>query len=716
MFNLFSRLEKQWRGAIITTIIASSLIILLRLSGLLQLFEWKALDFFFVHRLSESPEERIVLVTILEQDIQSLQEYPLSDRVLATLLEKIKAQNPHVIGLDLFRDFPVSSISNERAANQQAYSNLLAIFRSTPNLIGIAKITSSPSYPHVNPPQVLKDLGQLSAADLVVDADGIVRRGNLFPIADGSAQSFIPSLGLSVALNYLATQEIKPRSTEQGWLQLDNSVFLPFRANSGGYIRADDSGYQVLLNWRSCQAHFPQVSVTEVLEDRIAKDLFHNHIVLVGNKAISVKDIFFTPCSQGTGSTPATMPGVEVQAHLASQIISAVLDGRPLLQVFSEPKEYFWIVSWIATTSIWGWRQRRIVNYGYFSLKIIVFTVVEAIVLTSSSYLLFLQGWWIPLIPTLFGLGVAALLIIGCIYLTQLQEARQNLEAKVAYRTEELEQTLEQLSQSQQQLTTKEKQASLGTLTASIAHQIKNPLSVINVNISSSLNTLQQLEKSLKENSLFFDDILSDILPDKEQIFSTFKENLLNSQEQVFGVNQIIQDILGYFRQEQLTPSLTDLNYLISKVLQGFERQNQLLNPELSIEIETNYSNSLPPITIIAPEIEKAIVNLIENAYYTVQSKQKRIGLNYIPTITIKTSNLGEQVEIRVKDNGEGISSDVIEQIFAPFWTDKPPLEGTGLGLFFAYQIIVEIHKGTIKVDSVVGEYSEFIITLPTKY
>ena len=299
MFQLLSRLEKRWRGAIITTTLASLLIIFLRLSGLFQLWEWKALDFFFVHRLRESPDERIVLVTLLEEDIQSLQEYPLSDRLLASLLEKINNQNPEVIGLDLVRDFPVPSIRNNRAANQQAYSNLLAIFRSTPNLMVRAKITSSHSYPDVNQSQVLKESGQLSAAELVIDADSIVRRGNLFPLAEGSAQSSLPSWGLSVALNYLAKQEIKPHSTEQGWLQLENTIFLPFRANSGGYIQTDESGYQILLNWRSCQAPFPQVSVTEVLENRIAKDLFQNRIVLVGNKAMSVKDIFFTPYSQG---------------------------------------------------------------------------------------------------------------------------------------------------------------------------------------------------------------------------------------------------------------------------------------------------------------------------------------------------------------------------------------------------------------------------------
>ena len=713
MFSLLAKFRKKQQGVIITSSVASLLIIILRLSGFLQLLETKALDLFFVHRARESHDQRIVLITLLEKDIQSLQEYPLSDRILGTLLEKIRIQNPNVIGLNIFSDFSIPSISKNQVENQQAYSDLLDIFRSTPNLIGIAKITKSSNYPNVNPPTILEQLGQLSAVDLVIDNDGVVRRGNLFPIADGSPKSSIPSLGLSVALNYLATEGIKPMATEEGWLKLKDTVFLPFQSNSGGYVNTNDSGYQVLLNWRSCQTHFSQVSVSEVLEDKIPKDLFKNRIVLVGSKAISVKDIFLTPCSQGTGSTPTTISGVEIQAHLASQIISAVLDGRPLIRVFSDSQEYFWIIAWIVTVSAWGWAQRKLDNAYQVIARILTFTVAEVIILMIGSYLLFLQGLWIPLIPNLLGLGVASLISISYIYITQLQEAKSNLEAKVASRTEELAQTLEQLSQSQQQLIIKEKQASLGTLTASIAHQIKNPLNLININISSSLIYLQELDDDLEKNGVFFADIIQDIFPDIEVILSAFKENLTNSQEQVFRVNYIIQDVLGYFRQEQSNPHLTDINKLIDRVIKGFERQNQLSFQESPITINTSYDPAIKPITIIAREIEKSLVNIIENAYYIVQCKQKRIEHDYVPKITIKTCNLEDRVEIKIRDNGEGIAPNVLDKIFEPFWTNKPALEGTGLGLFFAYQIIVEIHKGEIQVDSVLGEYSEFTITLP---
>jgi adenylate cyclase len=713
MFTKLKRINKKWLGAIITILLTSLLVIILRLSGVLQLLEWKALDFFFLHRLPESSDARIVLVNIAESDINSLKEYPLSDEIFTNLLEKIKQQKPRVIGLDIFRDFPVPSIDKKPAENQQAYSNLLKFFRSTPNLIGIAKITDSEAYPSVNPPSVLKELGQVSAADLVVDDDGVVRRGNLFPIADGSPKSSIPSLGLAVALNYLSTEGIQPVPTESGWLKLKNTVFLPFQSNDGGYVNTDDNGYQILLNWRSCKSSFPQISVSEVLRDRIPQNLFQGRIVLVGNQAISVKDNFTTPCSQALGTTPITMAGVEIQANLASQIISAVLEERPLLQVWSKPKEYSWLVFWIVTVAIWGYQQHKRNNPLKIIIPILSLLLIEAVILIIISYSLFLKGYWIPIVPTLFGIGVAAVMIIGSIYIIQLLEAKKNLEFKVAERTEKLEDSLEKLHQFQQQLIIKEKQASLGTLSGRIAHQIKNPLSLIDINISSSLVFLRQLEQIIEENKLIFEDIIEEIFQNNEEVIFNLEEKLTDSQNQVIRINQIIEDVLSYFRQEQLAPSLTDLNSLIDKVLQSVARQYQGAEQESPVKLVTDLDSSIERIEIVEREIEKALINLIENAYYTVLRKQKKGNDSYIPTITVQTRNLFDRIEIKIRDNGEGIAENIITKIFEPFWTTKPALEGTGLGLFFAHQIIVGIHNGEILVDSTEGKYTEFTVSLP---
>ncbi|NJL50980.1 MAG: CHASE2 domain-containing protein [Hydrococcus sp. SU_1_0] len=611
--------------------------------------------------------------------------------------------------------FPVASSDNTRLQNQQANSDLQELFRSTPNLIGIAKITDSEENPSINAHPAFKKSGQISAADLIIDKDGIVRRGNLFPIADGSAKSSIPSLGLAVAFNYLATEGIKPSKDEEDWLKLKNTVFLPFKPNDGGYIRADDSGYQILLNWRSCGASFRQVSVSEVLQDRIPKDLFQGRIVLVGNQAISVKDNFLTPCSQGTGSTPAARSGVEIQAHLASQIISAVLEGRPLLHVWSELKEYLWLVFWIVTVAVWGCQQQKRNNPFKIIVPILGLSAIEAVILIIISYSLFLKGYWIPIVPTLFGIVVAAVMIIGSIYIIQLLEAKKNLEFKVAERTEKLEDSLEKLHQFQQQLIIKEKQASLGTLSGRIAHQIKNPLSLIDINISSSLIFLRQLSQIIEENRLIFEDIIEEIFQNNEEIIFNLEEKLTDSQNQVIRINQIIQDVLSYFRQEQLATSLTDLNSLIDKVLQSVARQYQGTERESPVKLVTNFDTSIGRIEIVPQEIEKALINLLENAYYTVLSKQNKTKDNYIPTIIIQTRNLFNRIEIRIRDNGEGIAENTISKIFEPFWTTKPPLEGTGLGLFFVHQIIIEMHKGEILVDSAKGEYTEFTVSLPIK-
>ena len=707
MFAGLKRLNKKWYGAIITTLLTSLLVIILRLSGIFELFELKVLDFFFTHRLPKNSDNRIVLVNFTENDINYLQEYSLSDEVLTTLLKKIKKQKPNIIGLDIFRNFPVPSIANNPSQNQQAYSDLQEFFRSTTNLIGIAKITDSKAYPSVNPPSTLKQLGQVSAADIVVDDDGIVRRGNLFPIADGSAKSSIPSLGLAVAFNYLATEGIKP-SEDEAWLKLKNTVFLPFKANDGGYIGADDSGYQIILNWRSCGASFRQVSVSEVLQDRIPQKLFQGRIVLVGNKNISVQDTFFTSCSQGTGSTPDSISGVEIQAHLASQIISTVLEGRPLLHVCSESKEYSWLIFWIVTVAVRGSQEQERRNPFKIIVRILRLLAIEAVILIVISYLLFLEGWWIPIVPTLFGIVVAAVMIIGSVYIIRLLDAKNNLELEVKKASDEL-------LQLQEQLIIKGKQAALGTLSGRIAHQIKNPLSLIDSNIYSSLIFLRQLEKTIEENKILFEDVIQDIFQNNEQIIPNIEEHLTDCREQVNRINQIIKDVLSYFRQKELASSSTNLNSLVDSTLQSVARQYQGTERESLVKLVTNFDSSVGQIEISPQEIEKALINLLENAYYTVLSKLEKSGNNYIPTITIQTRNLFERIEIRIRDNGEGIAKNTISQIFDPFWTNKPAIEGTGLGLFCVHQIIVEMHEGKILVDSIEGEYTEFIVSLPTK-
>ncbi len=309
-------------------LVAACGVVLLRCVGMLQIWELTVFDRLLQLRPAEKPDTRIVLVQVGEADLQKLGNATLSDRVIAQLLQRIKAQAPRVIGLDLYRNLPM----------EPGHEVLLQVFKSTPNLIGIQKVIGTAELAAVPGNPVLLQAGQLAASDLAVDFDGRVRRGLLFPkvVADGSVA--IEGIGLRVALDYLAGEGIEPDAQAQ-WLQLNGVKFPELLANAGGYVGADTRGYQILLNHRSGGQQFLAVSASEVLAGRVPPWLMRDRVVMVGSTAVGDADVFFTSYSSslgGMGGQPRTMFGVELHATLASQIISAVLDGRSLNLGFAE--------------------------------------------------------------------------------------------------------------------------------------------------------------------------------------------------------------------------------------------------------------------------------------------------------------------------------------------------------------------------------------------
>lgn len=401
---MWTKLRQQlweWRGVIITAPIVAGLLIPLRLGGWLQPLEWWALDQSFRLRPLESTDPRIVIVGIDESDLKGGGAWPVPDAVIAQLLEKLKKQQPRAIGLDLFRDVHMEP------QNQ----TLVKIFKSTPNIIGVEKIVGDESNFEIAPPPVLSQLGQVSAVDVVPDSDGKIRRGMLFVQAKDGEQ--VPSLGLTLALMYLETQGTTPDPTVINF-QLGQTVFTPFEANDGGYIGADAGGYQILLNFRGPARSFHTVSMKAVLEDRIPPDLVRDRIVLVGVTAASIKDFFYTPYgSAGLMTAPQSMSGVEIQANLTSQILSSVLEGRPLIKTWSDPLEYLWILlwSWVGATLSWMARYGRKVKKllpDSPSVNLKEWTAVIILVtggsLISGCYSAFLMGWWIPVVPPLLAL------------------------------------------------------------------------------------------------------------------------------------------------------------------------------------------------------------------------------------------------------------------------------------------------------------------------
>jgi adenylate cyclase len=398
------RLLWEWRGVLIATPTVAVLVVLLRITGLLQFWEWAAYDQYFRLRPVESPDNRIVIVGIDEYDLRAIGQPIIPDGIYAKLLEKLKAMQPRAIGLDIYRDLPV----------EPGYQQLIRVFESTPNLIGIQKVVGDSRHEAIAPPRVLKAKGQVGANDLILDADGNVRRGLLY--LQTKERETVYSLGLYLALLYLEAEGIKPQIVEgtKNW-RLGKTTFFRFRANDGAYVRVDDKGYQLLLNYRGTAKHFTTVSMRDILNDKVPHDWGRDRIILIGGVSESFSDFHFTPYSSGLVIHPERMAGVEVHANITSQILNAALDGRPLIKNWSEPLEVLWILLWSAVGSLLSWQRRSTGGVTKFSFKRALGVFLAGGVLVSSTGVAFLGGWWIPVVPPILALSGSAIFITAYI-------------------------------------------------------------------------------------------------------------------------------------------------------------------------------------------------------------------------------------------------------------------------------------------------------------
>lgn len=384
-------------------------------AGWLQPFEWAIFDLFFQVRPTEPVDSRIVIVALEESDIKKV-GYPVSDRTLANLLNKIKSQKPAVIGLDIYRDIPVL----------EGHAELVKVFKSTPNLIGIQKAGGDEP---VAPPPALKDLGQISTVDVVPDGDRKLRRVLLYPQVEGSED--IPNLGLALAYLYLEKQGITPQQGPNDFLQLKNTVFARLEEDDGGYVNTDAGSYQMLINYRGPSRSFVTVSFSDVFNGNSPN--LQGRIVLVGANAESVKDIFFTPYSENLLTTPSFTSGVEINANIASSIIASVLDNRPLFKFVPEYLENIGIL--LLTSSaivlIWSAKPNNYKRFATgFTTKAILITFCYASGIVIICYVAFLNGFWLPVFLPVSQLIVSSLVLVGYIYLAQIKQTNIVLEQK----------------------------------------------------------------------------------------------------------------------------------------------------------------------------------------------------------------------------------------------------------------------------------------------
>ncbi|MEQ8757023.1 MAG: adenylate/guanylate cyclase domain-containing protein [Coleofasciculus sp. G1-WW12-02] len=404
MYKSCKRWLWQWRGVWIVSPTVTALIILLRWIGMLQTWEWACYDQYMRWRPSAPLDQRIAIVGIDEADLKKIGQLSrsiLPDQIYAQAIAKLKTHNPKAIGLDVYRDLPV----------QPGHQELVRIFETTPNLVGIEKVVGDKRQDAVAAPPVLKAKGQVGANDVIFDADTKVRRALLQ--VENANGNVIPSFGFYLALLYLDAQGISPQPIpgEPNTWQLGKSTFSRFKKNDGGYVRTDDGGYQILLNYRGSKEHFETISLHDLLEDRIPPDWGRDRIILIGFVGESFQDWIFTPYSSSWFALPERMSGVELHANLTSQILSAALQGRPLIQTFSQLKENLWIFFWSTVGAILTWQGRYQVNRRRASVQRFSGLILAGGIVAGSSYGAFLIGWWIPVVPPLLALSGSVMAI-----------------------------------------------------------------------------------------------------------------------------------------------------------------------------------------------------------------------------------------------------------------------------------------------------------------
>ena len=632
--------------------------------------------------------DEIVIIGITEEDIQKLETETLDDLTLTNLIQNIQIQEPIAIGLDIIRDLPVGKGQQE----------LEEVYKSTDNLYGVGKFTGVKDdayFQKVNPPPTLLERGKVGDVSIIVDDDGVVRRGNLFPT---TGEKGIPSLGLILAHRYLIEQGYKETTPASKDLQLGNIVFPIFNSSDGGYVKADDSGYQILMNWNNPSLSFIHVSLTDVLSENIDRSLFTNKIVLVGYYTTSTKkDMFYSPFSNQTkAKTPRKMFGVEVHANLISYLIHTVNEEQILLKSTPDAIENLFLLFWVFIAGISIWQLRVIESPLILIITGLTIASVLIWLCWQINYQIFVLGWWLPIFPTI-AIGTTSISSLFYIFRERNLNYVKSLEKKVEERTLELESYIDSLKKQQSILIEKEKLAFLGRLTAGFCHQFKNPLYALKFSLDSTTKILTNI------------DINSD----------TAEEEMELIRELILDLNEPINKLELLFKLILISPTRKNISWLevnpnifVSSILTSCFRFKFVNIDTPKVKINKKLDLSLNQEILVPQQLEIPIFNIIDNAFDALSYRS--LDDNWEPELTIETIKQDNHWQIIISDNGDGIPKKIENSLFEPFVTTKPETHGIGLGLWISNDITTRIIGGKISVSRT-KEITSFSITIPLK-
>jgi signal transduction histidine kinase len=311
------------------------------------------------------------------------------------------------------------------------------------------------------------------------------------------------------------------------------------------------------------------------------------------------------------------------------------------------------------------------------------------------------RTWWAY---TLYGL----LLIVALLAFDRFQRLRLLERERDRARAHELEQAKEierayhELSATQAQLIQREKMASLGELTAGIAHEIQNPLNFVKNFSEVNMEMLGEIDEALEKGNT----------PAAKVITGDIRQNLEKIIHHGKRAESIVKGMLHHSRNSTNKKELTDINDLSDECLRLTYHGLRAKDKSFNAKMQSDFDESIEQINVIPQDIGRVFLNLFTNAFYSVSEKKKQAIKSYEPIVSVTTKKLSDKIEIKIKDNGIGIPQHVLDKIFQPFFTTKPTGQGTGLGLSLSYDVI-KAHGGELKVETKEGEGAAFIIQLP---
>ncbi len=342
--------------------------------------------------------------------------------------------------------------------------------------------------------------------------------------------------------------------------------------------------------------------------------------------------------------------------------------------------------------------------HGHYTFRVKVLSISGEWSETSYSFTIkapWWLSWWAFILYGVMLIGVG-LLVYRYVRMRLLQQEREQARIKELEQAREIEKAYKELKATQDQLVQSEKMASLGELTAGIAHEIQNPLNFVNNFSEVSNELIDEMIEEVDRNN--FNDV--------KIIAGDLKQNLEKINYHGKRADGIVKGMLQHSRISTGQKELTDINLLADEYLRLSYHGLRAKDKTFNAKFETAFDTSLPKISVVPQDIGRVLLNLINNAFYAVTERKKQLGESFQPTVLVTTKRLRNEVEIVVEDNGNGIPKQVIEKIFLPFFTTKPSGKGTGLGLSLSYDI-VRAHGGDIRVENAPESGAKFIIHLP---